>query len=244
MRTSLMFCEKMIFSKRFFLIFLFTFSLLHSQNLEGLSGLFYIPTADLGKDCVVTTGASFADKKLISFSGYNVDAVAPFVSINFLPFVEISIRITHLLDSKITSQGLGDRTFSIRLKLLSEDKYLPSLLVGIHDLLAIYGGTSAIHNNASYFVVSKHINLNTFISDVGIHSGYGIRIFRANNYNFDGFFGGVNIQILKSSELMFEYDAEYFNTGVRFTFFDKIKLLAGLIDMKYFSGAVSVSFQL
>ncbi len=230
--------------KRYFLIFLFTFSFLHSQNLEGLSGLFYIPTADLGKDRVVTAGASIVDKKLVSFSGYKVDAVAPYISVIFLPFVEISIRITHLFDSQIITQGLGDRTISTRVKLLNENKYLPSLLVGIHDLLAIYGGTGAIHNNASYLVVSKHINLNSFINDIGIHSGYGTKIFKANNYNFDGFFWGVSIQLFKLSELMFEYDAMYFNTGMRLTLLDKIKLLAGLIGMKKFSGTLSYSFQL
>ncbi|MEW6557947.1 MAG: YjbH domain-containing protein [Elusimicrobiota bacterium] len=231
--------------KRYFLIFFFTFSFLHSQNLEGLSGLFYIPTADIGKDSEVTVGASFVDKKLISFSGYNEDAITPYITVNFLPFIEFSVRITHLLDSIITTQGIGDRTVSIRIRLVEENEYVPSILVGLHDIIGIYGGAEAVRNNALYLALSKHLTISSkIINKVSLHTGYGTDIINAQNHKFIGLFGGISCSFLSFIELIGEYDTIRFNSGVRIALFNKIKLLAGFIDMKKFSGSLSYSFQL
>ena len=43
---------------------------LKAQTIEGTSGLFFIPTAEMHEDKQISIGASYVDKSLISFSGY------------------------------------------------------------------------------------------------------------------------------------------------------------------------------
>lgn len=224
--------------------FLFTFFLLQGQNLQGLSGLYTIPTAAMSQDGTVSIGSSYLSKEYVPFSGYNDNAVTPYLTFTFLPFAEFSVRITKLINSKITTQGIGDRTFSMRVRLLKEKQYMPGVVIGLHDLMAVYGGSDAVYNNSLYFVASKHFDISSLIDNIGIHIGYGSDIIEARTYNFVGLFGGVSVSILNSLEIMGEYDAERFNAGLRITLFNYIKLLGGFMEMKHFSGGASVSFVL
>ncbi|MDQ7818407.1 MAG: YjbH domain-containing protein [Melioribacteraceae bacterium] len=225
-----------------FYYFFITVSVLFSQNLEGLSGLFIIPTADLNNDGVVTTGVSFVNKEIVSFGGFGEDAVTPYLTINYLPFAEFSIRITRLINSEITTQGIGDRTISARIRFLEESKNIPSIVLGLHDLVSVYGGSSAVHNNALYVVASKHLSINYLLNDISFHLGYGTDLMKAQTHNFLGLFGGLSLTVFKALELMFEYDTKSFNSGCRLTLFNQFRLIGGFIDNKYFSGGVSFSF--
>lgn len=231
--------------KLFFSLFLLPFSLINSQTLEGTTGLFFIPTAEMQKDGTVLIGASFVNKELVSFSGYQQNAFTPYLTLTFLPFAEISIKITRYVDEGVGDQALGDRTFSGRIRLIEEKEIVPAVVFGFHDLLAVFGGSEAIRNNALYLVGSKNILFNSkLINSISFHTGYGLAVIKAQHHNFVGIFGGINIKILNALELMTEYDAERFNTGFRITLFNHLKFLAGFLDMKHFSGGAGFSFQL
>lgn len=226
----------------FFLLILFFTA--HAQNLEGLSGLFFIPTAELQNDGTVSLGVNYLDKELVSFSGFKDNAFTPFVTLTYLPFAEFSFRITRLIKTEITTQGIGDRTISARIRIIEEEKYLPSVLIGFHDLLAVFGGESAIHNNALYLTASKHIKFDSSINFIGLHIGYGTDAVKANTHNFAGLFGGINFKIFDMLELIGEYDSERFNGAVRLSLFRHISLLGGLMDFKNFSGGAAFNFVL
>lgn len=233
MRIKIVLLSLLIFSSTIF-----------AQNLEGLSGLFFIPTAELQNDGTVSLGVNYLDKELVSFSGYKDNAFTPFVTLTYLPFAEFSFRITRLIKSEITTQGIGDRTISARFRITEGKKYLPSLLIGFHDLLAVFGGEGAIHNNALYLTASKHINFDSSINFIGLHIGFGTDAVKANTHNFSGIFGGINLKFFDMLELISEYDSERFNGGIRLSLFHHISLLGGFIGFKSFSGGAAFNFVL
>ncbi|MBS3944266.1 MAG: YjbH domain-containing protein [Melioribacter sp.] len=216
-----------------------------AQSIEGTCGLLFIPTAEMQEDGQIRIGAGFIPKFIVSFDGYKRDAITPFFTFSFLPFVEMNGRITRIINPISKTQGIGDRTISIRIRLISESNYFPAAVVGLHDLAGIYGGPEAVRNNSLYFVLSKHFSVdvkNNFL--IGVHSGYGSDKIKAQHHNFVGLFGGMSLKVFDLIELMGEYDAERFNTGIRLTLFRHIKLLGGFMDLKYFSGGASFSFVL
>ena len=216
-----------------------------AQTLEGTTGLFFIPTAEMQADKQITIGASYIDKSLLSFSKYERNAVTPFFSFNFLPYVEISGKITRMINPNSSYQGIGDRTVSLRIRLTSEAKYLPAVVVGLHDLAGVYGGSEAVRNNALYFVVSKHVSANDISNLIaGFHAGFGSDLIRAQHHNFVGLFGGINFMLYQTFEIMGEYDGAHTNWGVRVKLFNHISLLGGLLRLKHFSGGISYYFTL
>ncbi|MFA5806379.1 MAG: YjbH domain-containing protein [Melioribacteraceae bacterium] len=212
--------------------------------MEGLTGLLTIPTAEMQPDRQVSFGVSYIQRDYVSFGSYRYDAYSPYVTISFLPFVEASVRLTRLINLQGSGQAIGDRTPSVRLRFIEEGQYSPAIVLGMHDLLGVFGGESAIHNNALYVVTSKHIATTSFLSEIGFHLGYGVDWIKADNHNFVGLFGGIDFKFFNTLELMTEYDGTHSNGGIRVKFFDHITLLGGWLRWKYFSGGAGVSFGL
>ena len=227
----------------FLLILIRTIS--YSQNLEGMEGFFFIPSAEIYNDSKISFGTNYWNKDLVSFGNYQHDAVNYFLSLNFLPFIETSFRITRLngLPSK-NFQAIGDRTVSIKIKLVEESHILPALSIGVHDLFTVFGGQDAVHNNASYLIATKNFNFDLFISNIAITVGYGADILKAANHNFVGLFGGSSLRLFEYFDLILEYDSKRLNGGIKAKLFNHFNMLLGAIDFKYVSGGISYSFQL
>ena len=227
------------------LLLLSSFSFTKAQTIEGTTGLFFIPTAEMQKDGQVIFGTNFEDKSLVAFSSYQRNAFTPFFNVTFLPFFEFSGRITRLINSNNQHEGIGDRTISMRLRLYEESENKPAILIGFHDMAAVYGGDEAILNNALYLVLSKHFDFDSKIfNQISLHAGYGSDILHAEHHNFVGVFGGIDFKIINALELMSEYDGLHSNCGLRLKLFDHISLLGGYLQYKYFSGGAAVNFQL
>jgi len=70
-------------------------------------------------------------------------------------------------------------------------------------------------------------------------------LIEASDYQFIGIFGGGSITLFnETADILIEYDAERLNAGLRLNLFDHIKLIGGLMNMKYFSGGAALSFRL
>ncbi len=223
------------------ILFLQTYS--YSQNLEGMEGLFFIPSAEINADAKLTVGTNYLDRSIVSFGGFNISAENYFLSINFLPFVEASIRITRMngLPSE-NSQAIGDRTPSIKLRIKEESEYFPSVAFGLHDIFTVFGGVGAVHNNALYGVATKNLNLGSIISSLSLTIGYGTDYLDAANHNFVGIFGGVSVKILDSVYFIIEYDSKRSNGAVRTQLFNHLNILIGFLEFKNISGGLSYSF--
>jgi len=218
-------------------------SKIDAQTLEGTSGLFFIPSAEIQEDKQVNIGACFVNRNLVSFGGFTKEAYTPYITMSYLPFAEFGVRITRLISHKSYGQGIGDRTFSIRVRFIEEKEIVPAILVGLHDVLAVFGGTEAIHNNALYIVASKNYKTGwKSLDNIMLNGGYGSDILDAANYNFVGVFGGVSFKFYSIFELMAEYDGKYTNSGARIKLFKHISLIAGVLRLKHFSGGLSFNF--
>jgi len=135
-----------------------------AQSLTGPTGLVTIPTAEMPKDGEISFGLNYYHKKYFVY-GDNYHAIAGIITLGYLPFLEISPRLSRPLNFP-GEQGLGDRVVCIRLRLFKENAFFPSFVLGIHNPV----GNS--HFNASYLVSSKSLRLSNY--KIGLHLGYGV----------------------------------------------------------------------
>ena len=225
----------------FFATLLLIFPSQHSiaQSLTGPSGLVTIPTAEIQQDGKIAFGLNWLNKRYLVFED-NVrqyHGIAPFMTLGYLPFLEISLRLTRSLNYP-EPEALGDRVVNLRFRLLPENRSFPSVVIGAHDAI---GESQNFH--AFYLSASKNFHL-TPRSKIGFHLGYGSDYFDADRRQFVGIFGGISLSPHPFVRLMLEYDTEKFNFGTRLSLFDRVELLIALLNVETFSGGVSYRFQL
>lgn len=215
-----------------------------------MSGLLNIPTAEIIGDGEISFGFSFITRQTMEYSNYEQDVIAPYIHLGFFPFMEIGVRLVRQLRKYEIGHNV-DRVFSLKMRLFNEADVLPALAIGIHSIPS--GTVEATHFQSLYIVSTKNFRNLLGLENVGITLGYGSDVIKAADHQFIGFFGGVAFDFDLSSDfylltstlsILLEHDSERFNTGVRITLFDHVKILAGLMEMKYFSGGLSMSLQL
>jgi hypothetical protein len=220
-----------------------------AQSLNGTTGLISIPTAILANDGEILLGSSVGNKKY-NTRNTRFHENSFFVTMGYLPFLEVSLRLHRhyrfsRTDSEATGQGIGDRMASVRLRLLKENGYFPSIVLGAHDFYSAFNQSDVVvFNNALYLAASKNIRLPYFPVRFGLHAGYGSDVMEAKHHEFVGFFGGISMEAGSRMTLMTEYDTEKFNGGVALHFFGHIQVLAALKNYDTFAGSLSCSFRL
>jgi hypothetical protein len=228
----------------------------YAQSLTGLSGGYSIPTADFQKDKTFILGYNFLNYKYYELysKGHNYSYSAGYFTVTFLPFAEVSVRVTYPNGFNKDHEDIiiGDRMISGRLMPLKESKYLPAVVIGLQgfykttggDGLINAGGKGASFFNSSYIVMTKHFNPDKIIGKIGVSAGYGTDIVAANTHQFIGLFYGLSVspKNMDYLELMVEYDAEKWNAGMRLTVLKHIVILAGFEGMDAFSGGLSYKF--
>ena len=232
----------------FFILFICLFYLrVNAQSLTGTSGLLTIPTGNIINDGEVYIGVSYLPEVELTRYNFNHSSLTPFISIGFLPFLEISVRSTYPVDG-FEYSATGDRMPSLRIKVLSEKELWPAVAIGVHDFFGVFGGTDAVHFNSLYIVTSKMFVQNRTIGFAAT-IGYGSEIIKANGHQFVGLFGGLEATISFAKNyfdmsLITEYDGKKFNTGSRIKLLNHINILFGLFDLKYGSGGLSFSYNM
>lgn len=215
-----------------------------AQSLTGVTGLLFSPTAEMQADRTLIIGGSYFSKTYLNYTKNEHDAVAGYLNLTFLPFLEIGFRYTKRL-YPVEDGNFADRMPSVRVRLLKERKVLPAIVIGVHDLSSIDGG-DARHFEASYLVVTKTFMVGNFIENLKTSLGYGMTLFSANNHDTDGFFGGVevNIKNLNWISAMVEYDSKYWNAGLKMVFFERLQIMPVLRNMKTLEGNVTYNITL
>lgn len=247
---------------RFFILLIFLLIVhpifVSSQSLPGLSGGYSIPSADFQKDKTLILGYNYLNSKYYDLysEGHNYSYSLGFFTLTFLPFAEVSVRITYPNGFNADHEDIiiGDRMISGRLRPLKEGKYHPSVVIGLQGFYKTTGGTGLINAdgtgasffNSSYLVLTKNIYFEHILSRLGVTAGYGSDIIAANTHQFIGLFGGINIspKNMEYLELMMEYDADKWNAGMRITILKHIVILAGFEGMDAFSGGISYKLTL
>lgn len=217
-----------------------------SQSVSGVPGYVRIPVATFNEDGSLFFGSSFLPQKHLSYTNYTYDAIAAYVSLTFLSFVEIDIRVTRQLNIPAGASHVVDRVPSVRFRILKEKKWVPAVALGFHDVLTSLESGSAHHFGASYIVVTKNFHLAKLHLDVGATAGWGSARLLWKNNEFIGLFGGfsLNIDKLKWMNLLVDYDGSTINAGLRFICFKHLFLTAATMNFDSFTGTVSYRFNL
>jgi len=165
-----------------------------------------------------------------------------FLNSTFLPFLELSFRLTkrygklsqfNPIEGNI---GIGDRSYTARIRLLKETKRLPALAIGLNDPFSATSFFNSQYIVASKKLVDKQLKLYS-------HLGYGVKFGEANSYILQGLWGSMNLQ-WQYLETLLEYDGNQLNVGVKSHWKNRLYLNAALMQLKYFTGTVAIRFQL
>ncbi|HEX2191289.1 MAG TPA: YjbH domain-containing protein [Longimicrobiaceae bacterium] len=212
---------------------------LAAQTLTGPTGLVTVPTAELQPDGAVTAGLNRVDADFHRYDSperRGHDALVQYATLGFLPFVEVGLRLTRVLD--VPRQALGDRFVSVRVRLVEEGAGTPAVALGVHDLV----GTRIFH--AEYVAASKKLAAGP-LGEVGVHLGYGgdWLPLRAEGRQFLGPFGGVSVAPRPWAVLLVEHDAERVNAGLRLLPW-RLSFLAALHDLRALSWGIGYTHPL
>ena len=131
----------------------------------GFAGLWEYPTAEIAGDGLGWIGWS-------QYYPYST----PYVTLGYLPRLELNLRLTNFLNGPMVSPGYGhykDKGLDVKFQLFPEDGTFPSVAVGALDL----AGTRLL--KANYVVLTRHRW--PFV----LSAGWGTD-------RLDGFFGGFS----------------------------------------------------
>jgi len=216
-----------------------------SMSMFGTTGLISIPTAYILPDGKIAFGTSYTNEHYGRYSHYSNVQLAYYVALAYLPFLELNLTATQYPNFawSDTYTSAVDRMASIKLLLLKEKQYLPSIAIGVLDL---YG--KAMEYNAQYIVVSKSIAL-PLTGAVSFHFGYApnpIKSDRIDDYSIKGGFAGLEVPFFDAIlSIMLEYDSQKYNAGLRIIpINDWICIDLIMLGLKYLSGNISFSFDL
>ncbi len=214
---------------------------LQGQSTSGIPGYIRIPTATLNRDGTFFIGTSFLPKNYLEYSKYQYDAGTAFVSITFLPFVEVDFRFTRQLNYPNYKSHVSDRMPSIRFRLFKEKKWIPSVVVGVQDFLTSIESGDARHFQSSYLVVTKGFHILPLELNIETTAGYGANWLVSRNYELLGFWGGIclNWNKVQWINLMIDYDGNVVSTGIEAKCFQHLFIKAGFVDFNSFTGCIS-----
>ncbi|MCD4665438.1 MAG: YjbH domain-containing protein [Bacteroidales bacterium] len=225
--------------KTFFIVtfFMSNISTTSGQSLTGLTGMLNTPSAEMQKEGTFYMGVNYINKESIQkYGNAQNNCLAYYFDLTFLPFLEVNFRSTRLLNR----EGGGftvDRMISLRARLLKERKYVPSVVVGAHDLYTSSTGNGNQYFGTMYITGSKKMYFNK--NEIGITLGYGLKPFRNNQ--FKGIFGGVSYRpsFLHQLTLMAEYDSQTLNIGFSVLFIKHLYVFTMAQGLKDFSGGIA-----
>ena len=140
---------------------------------------------------------------------------------------------------------MKDRMGSVKLRIVNESIYLPSVLLGVHDVIGTLRKES-VNFNTAYIVMSKSIH-HQFIGLLDVHLGYAsdVMMKEARNHSMIGAFAGLEMKLFRYLAVIAEYDTQKYNVGLRLKLWgDGTNIDLVLLGLKHISGGMSVSFSL
>ncbi len=231
--------------KKIIIIGIFYYLNFFSQSLTGTTGLISIPTAEIAEDRQVIFGASLLHRKYLDYTDRKFNAMAYYVTLGYLPFLEVSLRFTRRdYPPELRNSSVGDRMLSLRVQVLKEGKYIPMFSLGCHDVGTTLDKGSARHFNCLFLTLSKNFLIEGVSDEIGLHVGYGSDCMESVNHEFTGIFGGVLFKLNSFADLMLEFDSEKINGGARVLIFNRIRLLFSMIHFDVFSFGASYRFSI
>lgn len=214
-----------------------------AQYMLGTTGMMNIPTADRQTPGTVMLGGNFLPKQVMP-SRFNYNTGNYFVSLSFFSFLELAYRETLIKENYMSSKpkyNQQDRSYSIRLCVLKEGKYVPGLALGANDPIADKGANTfqsyyGVITKGFYWGAENHISASL---------GYYLEGKKNNDTRwfgnkYKGIFGGVSFTpaFCKELKVMAEYDSDGVNAGAAFRFWKHLSMHAFTHDFNCISGGI------
>ena len=213
------------------------------SSVMGYSGLVVTPTARILEDGQLSANVSRIPKLY-------ADNYKPYVrtcyvaAMGFMPFMEATMGF---IRPDNFQGGVGDRTVSVRLRLLREQRRAPAITIGFHDFFAVeefdLEPADAQHFTSSYIVMTKNIHMFQSAT-IGFTIGYGSNWLPSSDNQLNGMFGGVEFSPFDRFQLLLEHDSIHTNAGMRFNFFNRVFYMLSFWQLKYMMHQLSFNISL
>lgn len=213
------------------------------QQYIGMAGMIHVPTADMDTVGVARVGAHYIPKSMMpdkmTLDGEKFNSWTNYLSITPFRWIELGYGYTlwkmHKNQNKNEKTGFysKDRYFSIKLQLLQEKNWWPSVAVGCNDFWGSNdNGTSASNFYKNYFAsVSKHVDW--YGHEFGGHVTY--RYWKRDyNRKWNGVVGGVTYRpsFYRPLRVMCEWDGCEVNLGADCRLFKYFLIQCALLDLQ------------
>ncbi|WP_163211507.1 YjbH domain-containing protein [Bacteroides sp. 519] len=219
-----------------------TFSIIaKAQYSMGLTGQLNIPTAELNETGTFMGGFNFLPEKTTP-DKFDYNTWNYFVNMTFFSFLEINYKCTLIKGDFMSNKYKfreQDRSFSAKLRLLQEGKYLPAIAVGVNDPLK-----QGMNYFASlYGVLTKNLlpkSEHKLALSLGYYHGLNSSTLQ------DGLFGGIRYTpaFLKQISAMAEYDSQGFNLGIAAKVWKHLSMHIFTHEFKCVSGGIRYEYTL
>jgi len=236
-----LFLRKIVFSILFLSISQLCFTQQNDFAISshlGTTGLIFTPSAYLSQWGAVDIGYThYSSATSFTYEAGRSPERSFFINTAYLPFAEVSFKVTKPYVTPVDSiYGIGDRSVSLRFQVLKETKNRPAIVIGTQDPFTVRA-----FFNTNYMVLTKKYQLKQIT--VVANLGYGFALEETEGSYLQGVFTGVQT-FWKNWQLSAEYDTDTFNTGLSYSFKNRLFLKAGLIDQQYFSGSIHFRFSI
>lgn len=236
--------------RKFYLILLLVvlpLAVVRAQYTQGVSGLLTIPTAELNPDGTFMGGANFMPME-ITPETWDYDTANYFLSITFLPFLEVGYLCTLFhFDDGTWNQ---DRALSLRLRPIKEGRWWPSIAVGTSDALSVsqrsFNPSEEVSANRYYGSVYGVATKNFRIckESVAVTIGYSYKT-QEHSYR-DGLMCGVSYSptLYPDAKLMADLSSNAVSVGAAVKLFNHLSINAFCYDWSAFVGGLRYEVKL
>ena len=211
------------------------------QQYIGFAGMIHVPTADMDTVGIARVGAHYIPKGVVPdrmvIDGEKFNTWTNYLSITPFRWIELGYGYTlwkfHKNLNKNEKVGFyaKDRYFSIKLQLLQEDRWWPSVAVGSNDFWGSSDkGKSGSNYYRNYFAaISKHVCVGGH--EFGGHLTYR-KWKRDFNHKWNGVVGGVTYRpsFFQPLRIMGEWDGNEANIGADCRLFKYFLVQCALYD--------------
>lgn len=233
-----------------------------AQQYTGMSGLIHVPSADMDEEGVARVGSHFMNKmftpdETFRYNGEKFNTADFYLSVTPFKWIEIGYTFTLRKRYQEYNGNMGgdgyygkDRYFSLKVQLLKEKDWYPSIAIGTNDPYTTSDESSEneAKNNSPfrnyYIAVTKHVELKGH--SIGFHVA-GRYFKRTYNHKWNGVVGGltysppIDNHHLRS---IVEYTGDDINVGADYLLFNHFMLQVSLQRFKYFSGGLCYQLKL